>query len=432
MAAVPVHKTGALATGPAATGTQWLSYHGDPARTGYVAGLPAAGKLAVAWAARLDGAVYGEPLVVGTVVVAATEADSVYGLERGTGRVLWHRIVGAPEPGSELGCGDITPLGITSTPVFDPRTGLVYVLAQDEATGHVLVGLDPATGTVRYRRTVPSPDGHPAADQQRGALAAGFGRIYVTFGGHAGDCGPYVGSVVAMPDRGSGPVVGYKVPTARQAGIWAPGGPVIFGGKILVSVGNGTTRGPFDRSDSVTELTPGLSVSGYFAPASWLADNRGDLDLGSMTPALVGGDRILIVGKSGMGYLLRVGRLGGVGGELASRAICGAFGGAAVTGTTVFVPCAGGGTAAVGVGADRLTVLWRGPAGANGSPVAGGGAIWVTSYPAGQLYELNPATGAIRYQIGLGARLPHFSSPVLSGPLVLVGTLDGLVAIDGA
>ena len=45
----------------------------------------------------------------------------------------------------------------------------------------------------------PSPDRQPYYDQQRSALAVGHGRVYVTFGGHYGDCGPYVGSVVGMP-----------------------------------------------------------------------------------------------------------------------------------------------------------------------------------------------------------------------------------------
>jgi polyvinyl alcohol dehydrogenase (cytochrome) len=70
-------------------------------------------------------------------------------------------------------------------------------------------------------------------------------------------------------------------------------------------------------------------------------------------------------------------------------------------------------------------VLWRGPADGNGSPVIGGGAIWVTHYSGsgGTLYELNPGTGAIEQRISIGQGMPHFSSLSLSGGRVYVSTL---------
>lgn len=413
--------------------TDWVAYHAGPSRSGAVGGLPPAAPLAAGWFARLDGAVYGQPLVVGRTVIAATEHDTVYGIDRSTGRVRWTTHVATPVPMSAQPCGDISPLGITSTPVL--YHGLVYVLAQAGRAGHLLVGLSPATGRLRYRRAVPSPDGRPAFDQQRSALAAANGRIYVAFGGHFGDCGPYVGSVVGMPAARSGErgIVSYLVPTSKHAGIWAAAGPVIGpDGTLYVSVGNGATSGPFDGSDSVTMLSPGLRRTGIFAPDDWLADNKGDLDLGSMSPALTGDGQIVIAGKRGIAYLLSAADLGGVGGQRASLRVCPAFGGAAVTGSTVILPCADGGPAAVRASDGRLVLLWRGPAGADGSPVIGGGAVWVTGNAAGMLYELSPATGQVRSRIALGSALPHFASPSLSGRLVLVGTLHGVVALTGA
>ena len=44
--------------------TDWPTYHHDNARTGVAPGFPAAGIPSVAWTAPLDGAVYGQPLVV--------------------------------------------------------------------------------------------------------------------------------------------------------------------------------------------------------------------------------------------------------------------------------------------------------------------------------------------------------------------------------
>jgi outer membrane protein assembly factor BamB len=76
-------------------------------------------------------------------------------------------------------------------------------------------------------------------------------------------------------------------------------------------------------------------------------------------------------------------------------------------------------------------MLWRGPATGRGSPVIGGGAVWVVDYDAGNLFALDPATGAARQQISVGTA-PHFASPTLSGTHAYVGTLTGVVAIAGA
>jgi outer membrane protein assembly factor BamB len=61
---------------------------------------------------------------------------------------------------------------------------------------------------------------------------------------------------------------------------------------------------------------------------------------------------------------------------------------------------------------------------ANGPPVVGGGAVWVTDYHRGVLYELDPGSGATRAQIDVG-ELPHFASPSLAGDHVYLGTMDG-------
>ena len=123
-------------TAPAATRSpprpgawDWPNYHRDPAHTGLAAAAPAAGPLSIAWTRRLDGAVYGQPLAIGRLVVAATEGDSVYGLDRATGTVRWRAHVGAPVPLASLPCGNIDPLGITGTTVYSPATGLVYAVA---------------------------------------------------------------------------------------------------------------------------------------------------------------------------------------------------------------------------------------------------------------------------------------------------------------
>src|SRR5215470_2047984 len=407
------------ATAPAATRSppspgawDWPNYHRDPAHTGLAGAAPPAGRLSIAWTRRLDGAVYGQPLVIGGLVIAATEGDSVYGLDRATGKVRWRAHVGTPVPLASLPCGNIDPLGITGTPVYDPATKLVYAVAETTGYHHVLVGVSVASGRIAVRRDIPTPDGQPRFDQQRPALTLAGGRVYVGFGGLFGDCGPYRGSVVGVPATGRGPLVSYAVPTAREGGIWGAGGLPLARGTLYAAVGNGAaTGGAFDGSDSVTALSPGLHRTGIFAPAVWAEDNANDLDLGSLSPVPLSSGLVLSVGKRGAGYLL---------------------GGAAVRGTVAYVPCASGGLAAVDTAGRRIRVLWRGPAPAAGSPVIGGGAVWVADWDAGDLYQLDPATGHVRQRIALGSPLPHFASPSLSGPFALIGTMSGVIAVAGA
>src|SRR5262249_26083605 len=414
--------------------TDWTTYHRDAARTGVAPAKPAAGPLSIAWRRHLDGAVYGQPLVVGSLVIAATEGDTVYGLDRATGGVRWRVHLGTPVPLSALPCGNIDPLGITGTPGYDPATRLVYAVAAATAFRHVMAAITVRGGKLAFRRDVPTPDGNPRYDQQRAALALDRGRVYVAFGGLLGDCGPYQGSINGVPATGQGPIVSYKVPTAREAGMWAAGGPVVGpDGTIYVSAGNGAaTAPPFDGSDSVTALTPALRRTGIFAPTTWPADNAGDLDLGSTAPGLLRSGLMLADGKSGTAYLLNVHHLTGVGSQVTQAPVCTAFGGMATRGTIVYVPCISGGMAAVDTSGSKIKVLWRGPGGAQGSPVLGGGAVWVPDWNAGVLYQLDPGTGHVRHKIRLGSAPPHFAPPSLSGSLALIGTMHGVVAVHGA
>jgi polyvinyl alcohol dehydrogenase (cytochrome) len=415
-------------------GTDWPTYGHDFARTGVAANTAPAGPLSISWRAHLDGAVYGQPLLVGSTVIAATENDSIYALDEATGKVVWRTNVGTPVPLSSLPCGNIDPLGITGTPVYDTVNGLIYAVAETAGYHHVFVGLSATDGTVQVERDIPAPDGQPRYDQQRPALTIEDGRVYVAFGGLDGDCGPYRGSVVGIPVSGTGPLVSYVVPTAREGAIWGTAGPVTGpDGTLYVSVGNGSvTSTKFDGSDSVTALSPDLRQVGIFAPSSWYADSKGDLDLGSTQPVLLASGMLLADGKSGTAYLISAAHLGGVGGQVAQAPVCPAYGGAAVQGSTVYEPCEQGGMAAISTAGNKIRVLWRGPASAWGSPVVGGGAVWVTDWTSGTLYELSQATGAIRETLDLGTSLPHFSSMSMVSSHAYLGTMDGVVAVGGA
>src|SRR5579863_2347683 len=178
----PVHIT-PLTLSPTATPGQltsadWTTYHKNNARTGFVAGVPDPTRLTSLWKHPLDGAVYAEPLVVDGQVIVATENDTLYALDARTGQVRWRTSVGLPVPLSDLACGDIDPLGITGTPVYDPQTGLVFAVAEIQGPAHMLVGIDVKTGQVKVRRLADPPGMDPQAQQQRAALALYEGRVY--------------------------------------------------------------------------------------------------------------------------------------------------------------------------------------------------------------------------------------------------------------
>jgi outer membrane protein assembly factor BamB len=407
----------------------WTTYHRDNARDGYAPDVAPLSTLSADWNATLDGPVYGQPLVVGHRIFAATENDTVYALDPDTGNVLWSVHAGTPEPLSDLPCGDIDPLGITSTMVYDPASNRVFAVAETTGGAHTLLGMNAATGMVEVRVPLEPPLGDPIAHQQRGALTLLDGRIYVPFGGLFGDCGSYIGSVVSVTTNGTG-LRSYAVPTTREAGIWATGGGVVDGGHLLYASGNGASDTTYDGSDSIIALTPGLHRTDLFAPSDWAVQNDADEDLGSMSPALVGG-YVYADGKGGAGYVLRPYHLGGVGGQVAELDNgCYSFGGSAVVRSTVYLPCTTGLTA-VSVAADGTpTQLWRSTAPSDGSPVIGGGAVWVVNRYAGILYALDPGTGAVVTQVHIG-QTPEFTSPTLSGDRAYVATVNGVAAVGG-
>jgi len=436
----PVHIT-PLALTPGATtspsgpltSADWTTYHQNNSRTGLVANTPDPSALSRHWSQSLDGAVYAEPLVVDGKVIAATESDSVYALSTQTGKVLWRTKVGNPVPLADLPCGDIDPLGITSTPVYDPHTGLVFAVAEIQGPAHVLVGLDVTTGQIKVRRLVDPPGIDPLAYQQRAALALSGGNVYVSFGGLYGDCGNYRGTVVASRTDGSGPLLTFQVPTTREGAIWAASGPTLDAqGNLYVSVGNGAaTGGAWDHTDSVLKLSPSLHLEDSFAPQRWAQDNASDLDLGSLGPVFLANGLLFIQGKSSQGYLLHAQHLGGVGGEIETISACaaGAYGGAAGNGSVEFIPCADG-LQQINLGpGGRLSNGWQAPNQVTGSPVVGGNTVYSLDPGGGTLYALNAATGSVRATVSVGVA-SRFATPTLSSTTLYVGTLTGIVAVS--
>src|ERR1700694_1537627 len=106
----------------------WPTYHKDAARTGLDSTAPALmNSVNQQWAhTGLDQDVYAEPLVYGTMVLVATEGNTVYALDAATGNLLWSKNYGISVPRSQLPCGNINPVGITGTPVIDTTAGTMF------------------------------------------------------------------------------------------------------------------------------------------------------------------------------------------------------------------------------------------------------------------------------------------------------------------
>ncbi|MBO0872369.1 MAG: PQQ-binding-like beta-propeller repeat protein [Pseudonocardia sp.] len=431
----PVGPVAPVAGAVVRLGADWPTYHGDNARAGFSADDPDPVNPAVAWQARLDGAVYASPIVVGQRVIAATEAGSLYALDAHTGAVLWRAHLADPVPGSDLPCGNIDPIGITGTPAYDPSTDLVFAVATQAGVVHTLYGVDAASGQVRQHRPADAPGSDPATHLQRGALLVSGGMVYVPYGGNYGDCGQYLGRVVALPVSGTGPMLGFAVPTTREAGMWAPpGATALPAGDLLVTTGNGeAVSGDWDHSDSVLRLSPTLELRDGFAPTEWAEENSEDADLGSTGPVLLPGARqVVAAGKGGGVYLADVDALGGVGGQRAKLSNCQSYGGGAATpgsggASVAYLPCESGLLQVLVGPGDRMAKGWQAPKKITGSPVVVGRTVWSVQRD-GTMYALDARDGRQLATVPVGAA-SRFATPAVSGSALFVPTLAGVTAV---
>ena len=436
----------AIALGGAATASAaWTTYHGDALRSGI--DTSSSGQLPVthAWtSAALDGDLWGQPVIDDGLVIVGTEADQVYALNEATGAVAWHAGAGTAVDSGQLPCGDISPtVGITSTPVIDPATQRVFVVADTwdgthaSTIQHELYAFNLATGSLVAGYPVPvDPPGSTHTDQlQRAALALDGSEIAIGYGGNDGDCGNYHGWLVGVPEAG-GTQRTFEVdsgPGQTQGAIWGAGdGPAVdAAGNIWSSSGNGSSDS-FGDQESVLDLSPSLSLNALWAPSNWSNLDSEDLDLGSTDPLLLPDGLVFQIGKAGEGYLLRTSDLGGEGASPAFEAsVCGgSYGGSIYLNGVLYVPCTDGLQAlTLNAGAPSFTPLasWNVPSGVNGPPIETGGLIWATDTDSGTLYGLNPQTGQEVVTQSTPA-MEHFVSPSASDGKLFLGTGDTVEA----
>jgi hypothetical protein len=252
------------------------------------------------------------------VVYVATEHDSVYAFDADGSQSapLWqvsfidpaHGITTVP-PADTGETGDITPeIGITGSPVIDPSTNTLYVVAKTkEGSGgnttyvHRLHALDIATGSEKLGGPVViqgsvqgTGDGTSGGqvpflslrENQRAALLLNNGVVYVAFASH-GDNPPYHGWVFGYSASTLQRTMVYNVtPNGEGGGIWQSGDGLAAdsSGNVFFVTGDGTfdaNSGGRDYGDSIIKISSAGAVLDYFTPHDHATMNAGDLDLGS-------------------------------------------------------------------------------------------------------------------------------------------------------
>lgn len=334
-------------------GVDNLRTNWDPNESGLSPAVVQSSAFGTLFATQLDGQIYAQPLVVGDQVIAVTESNTAYGLDRTTGAIEWSRNYGPAWPAAALRCGDLTPdIGATATPVYDSAGHAVYFTTKvdDGTSTHrnpqwLMHAVDPASGTELPGWPVtiagraandPSVSFDPYYEQQRPGLLLMGGVVYAGFGGHC-DARPYRGYVVGVSTTEHSITSIWATETGAGvsgAGIWQSGGGLVSDGdgRIFFSTGNGISPAPGPGravqgtlAESVVRLEvnadKSLSTADFFSPSNAATLDLNDQDISSGAPmALPDGfgtaehPHLLVQqGKDGRVFLLDRDNLGGMG-----------------------------------------------------------------------------------------------------------------------
>jgi hypothetical protein len=334
-------------------------------------------------------------------------------------------------PANSVPCPlNVDPMGIIGTPVIDPSSNTMFFISElaQPAVHHQLLGLDTETGAIKVNVNADPPGVDPIMDHQRPAMALSNGRLYWGYGG--ADCGKYHGKVVSYKTDGTDPKI-YVVPSNNYGSIWSPSGPAIDPqGNVWVATGDGVSTTNYDQTTSVLKLSPTLDLLGTFAPSNWASLNMTGKEIGSTGPLMLAGGYVFQEGKNGTGYVLSQANPGGIGGQVASVTVgCNATGGNSTSPGWIYVECLSGGPAGIAYDSSGPTVQvkWRGPSDANGSPTFAGNTLWVLGVTSGNLYALDPTTGAVRQTLTIG-HARNFTNPIVANDTLIVATFQNVQA----
>jgi outer membrane protein assembly factor BamB len=454
-AAVLAGTTAGLAARGGGTATTKLG--GDWTRFGYDAARSSSGPTKTGIGAstlgklrlqrvKLDGTVDSSPIYARAVKVAGKIRDvfvvtTSYGkteaIDATTGSLAWRFT--PPGYSSWAGSAQIT----NATPILSSDRKYVFAAAPDGK----LYKLRLATGTNvggRWPVTITLDATHeklgPPLNLSRGLLV-------MATGGYVGDAPPYQGHVVSI-GTATGRIVhvwnslcsnrhAIIQPLScpeRDSAIWARAGVVVEPGtgNLLVATGNATWDGKTNWGDSVLELSPDAGrLLQNWTPKNHVDLNRGDVDLGSTAPALLGNGLAVQSGKDGKLRLLDLTKLNGKGGAgpttggelqtLKTPSGSGLFSAPAVWrsgGTTWLFVSDFSATAAYVLNGRKLSQAWNDSIGGT-SPVVAGGLLYVYD-PSGTLRILAPETGKVLASLPAGRG--HWNSPIVTDGRIALPT----------
>jgi hypothetical protein len=296
----------------------------------------------------VDGQIYAQPLYVTgaavkgqgirNVVYVATMHNSVYAFDADSScsdAPLWQVNLGPSLPTQTIGFREIDPeIGILSTPVIDPGTNTIYLLAETYELGtsifrlHALDlsdGSEKLGGPVIIQATTDgggdaSQDGQivldPAQHLQRPGLLFKNNSIYIGFGSIR-DRYPFHGWILAYDATTLSQTAIFNVtPEGGAGGVWQSGRGLAAdeNGNIYTVTGNGDYDGLLNFGESFVKLNPELQVLDWFAPSDWRDLSDVDYDLGSLGPVLLPGTNVVIGGdKASNLYLVNRDNMGHLG-----------------------------------------------------------------------------------------------------------------------
>jgi hypothetical protein len=298
----------------------------------------ASGRFGRLYSRQVEGQMFAQPLYIRQVatrthgnrnlLVLATTANRVYAFDadnatpQDSNALIFQKQLhpsSALEPAAQNTdvdvCDQTFPrfFGITATPVIDPATDTLYVVAYDTSaaidntnpkqTGQYVLhaldlrdGLNDRVPPVR----VSTPGFSPHKGRNRAGLLLMNGMVYLAFAGFICD----------HPLDSSGWVFAYRKEDLSQAGVFRPDpglagagiwqsgrGLVGDAGHVYFMTGNENARFPKDDTlaNSFVKLDAtchgkGLTLSGKFTPSNTVQLSLGDTDLASSGPLLLPGN----------------------------------------------------------------------------------------------------------------------------------------------
>jgi outer membrane protein assembly factor BamB len=387
---------------------------------------------------KLDGTVDASAIYLHGVTFHGALHDAIFvtttygktlALDATSGGVMWEYT----PPGYQALAG--TRQITNSTPVADPDRQSIYAASPDGYIQKLAVN----DGQPLWRTAITKL---PQREKIASPLKIFQGRVIAVTAGYIGDRSPYQGHVAILEGNTGGlrqvwnslcsnrpGLIAPESCPQTQSAIWGRAGAVIdpATGDIFVATGNGAWNGTTDWGDSLIETdATATKLLGNYTPADTESLDTRDLDLGSTSPVLLGGDLIAQGGKDGRLRVLSRKAIAGdrphKGQELQTVAT--------PSGTDLFTQPAvwehdgqtwmfaadNGGTAAWALDNGRLQERWKNANGGT-SPFEAGGLLFVYARAGGlNVYQAESGRHIATLPCGPG----HWNSPiVLLGKIIL-------------